>query len=100
MNKFIAKILLSPIIFIYGILILIIGSIFPFPIIVIFHFIGLITLPFYFILKLLKINVTEIPPLFETKYIVVNYLLGITIYLWFPFLLTYKFIKNNNYGNE
>jgi hypothetical protein len=99
------RIILSPFIFLWGCFMLFAGTLFPLPLLVCFSFGGFISIPFVWLLKQSGSDIDYMDPFFnecgdsdwgeeDKAYIVAgNHFLGITIYFWGAFVVTYDYIK-------
>ncbi len=83
------RILLSPIVFIWGIVIIICCTIFPIPLLIGYSIIGIVIEPFC---NLLGVKGLEPFVEYPSKYNYIGHILGITVYIWSPFLFVYLYI--------
>lgn len=98
--KYFLRVLLSPLIFIWGIFVLCAATFFPLPIIVIVSGVGIITIPLVWIFNKVGSNLKNIVP-FMSKYddfekgknIFRDHFFGLTIYFWGAFAIMFYFIK-------
>jgi len=89
----ILRIVLSPFIFIYGILMTLVFSIFPFSLITILGIIFCFICPFIWLYRKTGNNIEYPKGIIHTRYYFINYMLVSTICIWFPFWIVFNFIK-------
>jgi hypothetical protein len=94
-KKLFLRILLSPIILLYGLFITFGGIIFPTTCIIMFSFFGLVSTPIIFLLKKSGCDLNYLEPIIEeyTDNIFIDHLLGFTILIWGALYITYKYIQ-------
>jgi len=81
--RILLRILLSPFIAIWGLMLLIAFTFFPILIGIVWaSFIGLISEPFIYLLKLGGTKINPILPFSSGEYRILSYLLGLTVYVW------------------
>lgn len=94
------RILLSPLIFLWGFFLLFTLTMFPIiPMIVLFIGIfGLLSMPFIWLLRKGGSDIEYIEPFIdEIDNIFLSYLATITVYFWFPLYYTYYYIKTGKF---
>lgn len=98
---FLLRVLLSPIVFLYATFIVASTIFLIMPLTIIFSLISLITYPFILLLRKVGMSV-EVPKshIIDTKYPMVEYLLGLTYPVWFSPYATYKFILGEDVFGE
>ena len=81
----ILRILISPLVCLWGIFIMAMGSLFWFPFLMMVSIVGIIAELSGFILRLGGSNIQKMEPLITTKYncAMLSHLLGLTIYIWY-----------------
>lgn len=93
--RFLLRLLLCPLIFIWGCVMLVVGSFFPLPLIVMISFWGLLFEPFIWLLRKSGANIKGIEPFFDcTGNNAINHFLGLTIYVWGAFAIVYFYLKD------
>jgi hypothetical protein len=93
-QKVFIRVLLSPFIFLWGLILLLAGSLFPITLLVLISFICLLLEPFIWIFKKIDVNITSIEPFFDiTKNNAINHFIAISIHIWGAFYVSYIFIK-------
>jgi hypothetical protein len=81
--KLILRIILSPLILLWGVFILFALTLIPIiPGIIIFGILGFITEPFIYLFQLEGTYIKGVDPFFPTKYTMLSHFLGITVYIW------------------
>lgn len=97
-QKFILRIILSPLIFIWGILMLMVGSLFPLPLLVTMSIVGVISTPFTWLLRQSGSSMEYMEPFIcdseneNIKMIMWGHFLGMTIYFWGAPAIVYQYI--------
>lgn len=93
-KKYIFRILLSPFIFIWGLFLLAAGTLFPLPFLIGVSFFGLLLEPFVWLFKKSGSKINGIEPFIDnSNNNVLGHFLGLTIYIWGAFAVTYYYIK-------
>ena len=87
--KLILRIILSPIVFLWGVILIAALSIFPMGLLVMFSVLYFITCPFITLLNLSGANIKRIEgfPFLEDGSDMLNHFLTITVYIWGPFYI-------------
>lgn len=99
-GSFLLRIALSPFLFLWGVFILMAGTLFPLPLLVVFSVGGLIGTPFVWLLRKSGTDI-KYPEPFMTKgedyenekNIMRDHFFGATIYVWGAFVVAYHYIK-------
>ncbi|MDI9872735.1 hypothetical protein [Flectobacillus roseus] len=89
------RVILSPIIFLYGCILLIAFTFFPLPMLVLLSMIGIVCEPFIWLLRVSGVEVESIESFFDypNQSKMIGHFIGLTIYIWSPFFMVYWFIK-------
>lgn len=91
--KLIIRLLLSPIIFIYACFLIGAMMIFPLPLFIFIHFLGLVSTPFIWLLKHGGTDVKYMECLFNpTGYLIIDNLIMILVPIWGPFAIVISYI--------
>jgi hypothetical protein len=105
-GKFLIRVALSPLLFLYGIMLLGAGSLFPLPFLIMLSIAGIISKPFVWMLRKGGTDINYIEPFFGNykdfnleKNIVKNHFIGLTIYFWGAFAVSYHYIKTGKIWN-
>ena len=105
-GSFLLRLLLSPLLFLWGVFMLATGTLFPLPLLIIFSVGGMISVPFVWILRKSGAEVGYIEPFFcnyedfeKEKNIFRDHFLMASIYLWGAFYVTYLYIKTGEIYN-
>lgn len=92
--KIFLRIILSPIIFCYSVALLIIGSFFPLPLLVIVSLFYFIIIPFIWLLNLTGSKLEYPEAFFDGfKNLMFSHFIGMTIYIWGSFYIIYLFLR-------
>lgn len=105
-KKIIARLLLSPFIFLWGVFMLAAFTLFPLPLIVLLSLFGIISIPFVWAfrksgskIKYMEPFLTNYEDFEQEKNIFKNHLLMSTIYIWGAFYVAYLYIKTGEIYN-
>lgn len=94
-NNYLLRIILSPLIFIWGCILLAAGTLFPIPLLMLISLCGLLLEPFIWLLRKSGSNIEGIEPFIElTESKMINHFIGLTIYIWGAFSVAYIYIKD------
>lgn len=94
-GSFLLRVILSPFIFLWGCFMLLVGTLFPLPILVIMSFYGLLLEPFIWLLKKSGSNINGIETFIDnTGNNALGHFLGLTIYVWGAFAVVYVYLKD------
>ena len=99
-GSFLLRIALSPFLFLYGVFLLMTGTLLPLPLLVIFSVVGFIGTPFVYLLRKSGTDIKYLEPLMKEgvdyeneKNIMRDHFFGATIYVWGAFYVAYHYIK-------
>ena len=93
-GSIILRILLSPLVFIWGLIVTVGISLFPGILLIFTSFFGLLFAPIAWLLNKSGANVKSIEPLFDqTGNDTVGHSLGLTYFIWAPFSFVYNYIR-------
>lgn len=99
-GSFLLRLLLSPLLFLWGCLMLAAGTLFPLPLLVIFSMGGMISVPFVWLLRKSGSEINYPEPFIcnyndfeKEKNIFRDHFFGATIYLWGAFAVAYHYVK-------
>jgi hypothetical protein len=105
-GSFLLRLLLSPLLFLWGIFMLAAGTLFPLPLLVIFSVGGMISIPFVWALRKSGAKINYIEPFLcdykdfeKEKNIFRDHFLMASIYLWGAFYVAYIYIKTGEIYN-
>jgi len=100
--KLILRIILSPIVYLWGVIIVLAGYMLPLTLLTIFAFGYFITTPFIFLLNLSgsKLTTIEAFPILDNRGDCVNHLLMLTISIWGPFYVMINYIITGEVYSE
>lgn len=94
------RIILCPLIFLYGAFIAIGGVLFPTTILMIFSFYGMILEPIVWLFNKTGSNIKNFDPFIdEYESTFINHFLGFTIIIWLPFYMSYLYISTGEIFN-
>ena len=99
-GSFLLRLLLSPLLFLWGCLLLAAGTLFPLPLLVMISVGGMISVPFVWILRKSGSEINYIEPFIcdyndfeKEKNIFRDHFFGATIYFWGAFAVAYYYVK-------
>lgn len=90
--KFFFRILLCPLVFLWGCFLIAAGLLFPLSIVVCYSFVGLLLEPFVLLFRLCGSEVEGLDPRGYEKYPIIGYFVGTTIPIWGPFAILFYYI--------
>jgi hypothetical protein len=94
-GSFLLRVLLSPFIFLWGLFMLAVGTVFPITLLVMISFVGLLLEPFVWLLKKSGSNINGIEPFIDdTGNNALGHFLGLTIHIWGAFAVVYIYLKD------
>ncbi len=100
-SSFLLRIILSPLVFLWGLFLLAAGTLFPLNIIVGLSIMGFMLEPFVWLLKKSGSNISGIEPFIDdTGNNALGHFLGITIHIWGAFAIVYIYLKDGTIGFE
>lgn len=94
-GSFLLRVFLSPIIFLWGLVMLAAGTLFPITFLVMISFFGLLLEPFVWLLRKSGADIIGIEPFIDdTGNNALGHFLGFTIHIWGAFAVAYLYIKD------
>ena len=94
-SSFLLRVILSPFIFLWGLFMLAVGTLFPLPLLVMISFCGLLLEPFIWLLQKSGSKINGIEPFIDnTGNNALGHFLGFTIYIWGAFAIVYVYLED------
>lgn len=94
MKQYLLRIVLSPLVFLWGVFLVLAMSLFPLTILVLFSWFAMIACPIIWLLNASGATIKYPEPLTNaTQYVFINHFIWATSHVWAPFYIAWEYIK-------